>query len=83
MFKAALVGWIALLTLIVFPISVQGAINCENSYKSSLERLRRMHLPPERFVTFNRRALRIYDACETGDLVDPNSLFENLDRWKN
>jgi hypothetical protein len=30
----------------------------------------------------NRRAQRIYDACQTGHLADPRALFDGLDRWK-
>jgi hypothetical protein len=83
MMKAARVNRLVLLVLIAAPIAAPAKVDCENAYKSSLDRLRHMHLSPERLVALSRRALRIYDACQTGDLVGATLLFESLDRWKN
>jgi len=83
MSKVAIVGSLALLALTAAAIAAPGKVDCEISYKSSLERLRTLHVSPERLVALSRRALRIYDACQTGDLEDASTFFEQLDRWKN
>lgn len=80
MLKAAL---FVLLAVLAAPSAARGRSDCETSYKTALDRLRHMQLPPERLVILSRRALRIYDACQTGDLEGATSFFENLDRWKN
>ena len=35
-------------------------------------------MPPEQLVVLSRKALRIYDACQTGDVEDAKGLFERL-----
>ena len=37
-------------------------------------------MPPEQLVILSRKALRIYDACQTGDVEDAKGLFERLVR---
>ena len=81
MFKSALMG-LAMLALTSASISAQNKIDCGSAYKSSLNRLRHKQLSPERLAVLSRRALRIYDACETDDLKDAKTLFESLDRTK-
>jgi len=83
MLKAALIGCMALLAVLANNLVAQGKVDCDTHYKSTLERLRRMHLPADRTVALTRQALRIYDACQTGDFEDAVSFFEQLDRWKN
>ena len=83
MLKVARVGCVALLAVLAVSLAALGKVDCETQYKNALERLRQMHLPPDRMVAMSRRALRIYDACQTGDFQDAASFFEGLDRWKN
>jgi hypothetical protein len=40
-------------------------------------------LSGEEMAALNRRAQRIFDACQTGHLNDPRTLFEDLDRRRN
>jgi hypothetical protein len=54
--------------------------DCDILYKTSLLELLRMEVSPERLVVLSRWALRVYDACQTGDLKDATLLFENLER---
>lgn len=82
MFKFALVG------LIVFggtpgaPIG-QRHPDCATAYETYLEELKHKRMSPQRRAALHRWALRVYDACETGDLeVDVEGLFERLERRK-
>jgi len=63
-------------------LAAEDRLDCDSNYKSVLERLDRQRMPPERLAALRRRALRVYDACQTGDLKEPKRLFETLDRWK-
>ena len=81
MLKAVRIGCVAVLAV---NLAAQGSkVDCDNHYRNALERLRQMHLPANRMVALTRQALRIYDACQTGDFEDAASFFEQLDRWKN
>jgi hypothetical protein len=81
MFRPALIGIVSL-ALSGAAIAAQGEINCGSAHKRVLDKLRHGQVSPERLAALNRRALRIYDACNTGDLANAKSLFENLDRWR-
>ena len=63
-------------------ISEQSTINCAGTYTSYLEELKRKTLSPGRRAVLRRWAIRVYNACETGDLEDAKGLFERLDREK-
>jgi hypothetical protein len=55
--------------------------DCDKAYKAFWERLDRetyAKMPPEQLVVLSRKALRIYDACQTGDVEDAKGLFERL-----
>jgi hypothetical protein len=80
MLRIALVSCVV---LTAFTAHSNGKNDCSSSYKSAIDKLRHMQIPPERFAVLSRRALRIYDACQTGDLEGANSFFERLDRWRN
>ena len=54
--------------------------DCDIPYKTSLLKLLRKQIPPEQLVVLSRWALRVYDACQTGDLKDAALLFEDLER---
>ena len=81
MFRSAVIGLIAL-GFISSAISEQSTIDCAGTYKSYLEELKRKEISPERRAVLRRWALRVYNACETGDLEDAKGLFERLDREK-
>ena len=83
MLKAARVGCVALSAVLAVSFAARGKVDCDTHYKNAVERLRQMRLPPGRMVAVSRQALRIYDACQTGDFEDAASFFERLDRWKN
>jgi hypothetical protein len=82
MVMVARIGCAVLLAVLAATLTAQGKVDCDSHYKRALERLQMMHLPPDRMVALSRRALRIYDACQTGDFEDAASFFERLDRWK-
>jgi len=61
----------------------QPNFDCGKAYKDFWEKLERetySKIPPEQLVVLSRRALRIYDACQTGDVEDAKGLFERLVR---
>ena len=55
-------------------------IDCHNPYKTSFLKLQDKQLSSDRLVALHHWALRVYDACQTGDLIDATLFFENLDR---
>ena len=83
MLKAVRIGCVTLLAVLAVNLAAHGKVDCDTHYRNALERLRRMHLPANRMVALTRQALRIYDACQTGDFENAVSFFEQLDRWKN
>ena len=61
----------------------QSDFDCGKAYKEfwkNLDRETYAKMPPAQLVVLSRRALRIYDACQTGDLEDAKGLFERLAR---
>ena len=61
----------------------QPNFDCGKAYKDFWEKLERetySRISPEQLVVLSRRALRIYDACQTGDVEDAKGLFERLVR---
>ena len=61
----------------------QPNFDCGKAYKDFWEKLERetySKISPEQLVVLSRRALRIYDACQTGDVEDAKGLFERLVR---
>jgi hypothetical protein len=55
---------------------------CAEMYTAYMNRLKQSRVSPEQWATQHRFALRVYDACETGDLHDAEGLFARLDRSK-
>jgi hypothetical protein len=83
MLKPARIGCRVLLAMLAVNLAAQAKVDCDSHYKRTLERVRQMHASPDRMVALTRQALRIYDACQTGDFEDAASFFEQLERWKN
>ena len=81
MFRSAVIGLIAL-GFISSASSARSTIDCAGTYKSYLEELKRKAISPGRRAVLRRWALRVYNACETGDLEDAKGLFERLDSQK-
>ena len=76
MVRFVLVGLITLAT--VPGISPgQHTFDYAEAYNSYLQDLVRRGLSPEDRATLQRWAFRAYNACETGDLEDPKSVFES------
>jgi hypothetical protein len=74
---------VAVLVLATGAAMPQPSFDCGKAYKDFWEKLEReiySKMPPEQLVILSRRALRIYDACQTGDVEDPKGLFERLVR---
>ena len=55
---------------------------CGRAYQDMLRVIeaKQSTLSPQAEVVLRRRALRLYDACLTGDLEHPGELFAKLDR---
>ena len=84
MLRLGLSGAVAL-TLMSGVVSAQSNMDCAARYKNFMERLtleEQRKMSGEQLAALNRRAQRIYDACQTGHLASPRALFESLDRWK-
>ena len=55
--------------------------DCAAAYQAYLEELRHKEVEPQRRAALHRWALRVYDACDTGDVnEDIIDLFRGLDR---
>lgn len=69
--------------LLAQPAWAQGNVECGEAYKKAWESIKSEEyakLTPEQLVTLTRKALRIYDACQTGDVHDVKALFKRLER---
>lgn len=81
-------GAIALISMIASilvsgVVFAQSEMDCAARYKSFVEKMARQEqrkMSGEEMAAVNRKAQRIYDACQTGHLNDPRRLFEELDR---
>jgi hypothetical protein len=64
--------------------AAQDLLDCSRAYESMLQKIERQtqQLAPERLLALRRRAQRILEACRTGHIEDPRSLFDRLDRSK-
>ncbi len=72
--------------LMALAASAQSSLDCGAAYKSALEKLegeQQAKVPPERLAAMRRHALRVYEACRTGDVRDPKALFDRLERSRN
>jgi hypothetical protein len=68
--------------LVAQPARGQGKVDCGEAYKKAWESIKSedyARLTPEQLVTLTRKALRIYDACQTGDVHDVRALFKRLE----
>ena len=80
--KSAVSGLVALCLMAAAAVP-QPDFDCGKAYKDfwkNLDRETYAKMPPAQLVVLSRRALRIYDACQTGDLDDAKGLFERLAR---
>jgi hypothetical protein len=81
-----LVLWAAALLASMTSVALaQSNDDCAARYKGYLEKLTREQqskMSGEQLAALNRRAQRIYDACQTGHFADPKALFDRLDRSK-
>ena len=80
--KSAVSG-LVILGLTAGAAAPQPNFDCDKAYKTFWQRLDRetyAKMPPEQLVVLSRKALRIYDACQTGDVEDAKGLFERLVR---
>ena len=73
---------IAVAALRVLPGALPGESNtdCAEAYNSYLKSLEGRQISPQRRAALRRWALRVYDACDTGDIGNPKTLFERLER---
>jgi hypothetical protein len=75
----------AVLPSITLVTSAQGSDDCAARYKNYLEKFTpdvQRKMSGEQLAALNRRAQRIYDACETGHLADPKALFDRLELFR-
>ena len=84
MLRLGLSGTLALALMAV--VASAQDVDCATKYKNFMEKMTREQqrkMSGEQLAALNRRAQRIYDACQTGHLADPRALFEGLDRLRN
>jgi hypothetical protein len=82
MLRAA-AGSVVAIGLMALAVSAQGIMGCGHAYKAAWENLKRedyLKLTPEQLASLSRKALRIYDACQTGDVHDIKALFKRLEQ---
>ena len=82
MLRAA-AGSVVAIALIVPAVLAQGNVDCGEAYKAAWQNLRPedyAKLSPEALAILSRKALRIYDACQTGDVHDIKALFKRLEQ---
>jgi hypothetical protein len=53
-------------------------MDCGAAYKVFWQNVSTRETPPDRLAATSRSALRIYDACQTGHVPNPETLFERL-----
>ena len=78
----AAVCLVVTLGLLALPAWARGNVECGEAYKRAWESLKPedyAKLTPEQLVSLSRKALRIYDACQTGDVHDVRALFKRLE----
>jgi len=73
------------LGLIMWAGPLQSAdFDCGKAYKSYWDKLspeKNPEISPQQLAALNRKALRVYDACQTHDLANAKAMFERLERW--
>jgi hypothetical protein len=71
---------ILLLTAMSLPLSSNG--NCDRAYVRFMDYLGENTLPHpgDRLAQWHRRALRIFYACDSGHLQQPELMFKELEK---
>jgi hypothetical protein len=68
--------------LIAAAVSPEGKMDCARAYNDFQDKLasgKYANISSEQRAALSRRALRVYNACQTGDLEDAKALFQRLD----
>ena len=79
-------GGALVLALMSIGVSAQSTMECAEKYKSFMQKMTREEqgkMSGDRLAALNRKAQRIYDACQTGHLANPRAMFDSLDRSRN
>jgi hypothetical protein len=82
MLRAA-AGSVVAIAVLTLAASAQGTSVCGDAYKAAWQNLSAedyAKLTPEQLAKLSRQALRIYDACQTGDVHDIKALFKRLEQ---
>jgi hypothetical protein len=82
MLRAA-AGSVVAIGLWTLAVSAQGTAGCGEAYMAAWQNLKPedyAKLTPEQLAKLSRQALRIYDACQTGDVHDIKALFKRLEQ---
>ena len=77
----------AVLSAVLFGVLIAGAGEraCSTAYVDFVQRVsdRVEHLPAERLASLHRGGLRIFDACDSGHLQNPERTFRSLEQsWE-
>jgi hypothetical protein len=78
-----LLRWIsALVVFVLVAVATTADVDCGAAYTNFVERLgHRVHgLSASQLATIHRKALRIFDACETGHMDHTEFMFRRLER---
>ena len=71
----ALLGAVVL-AMTVMPLSSE--VDCDNPYRIFMEGSGRSDVDGDRLASLHRAALRIFDACDSGHLKDPDARLRKL-----
>jgi hypothetical protein len=69
------------LLLCISALPIAADVPCNNAYVSFLERLghRSAQMSADNLVHMHRRALRLFDACDSGHLAHADRMFRELE----
>lgn len=73
---------LVVMSLLVVPVAKADSRNCNMAYRHFLQRIqdRADTLSGDRLAFLHRHGLRIFDACDTGHLNDPDLRLHALEQ---
>jgi hypothetical protein len=71
----ALLGAV-ILAMTAVPLSSE--VDCDNAYRTFMEGSGRSEIDGDRLASLHRAALRIFNACDSGHLQDPDARLRKL-----
>ena len=69
---------VALLAMSASPLASK--VDCGQPFISFVQKINEKPIPGSELAAVHRHALRIFDACDTGHLLDPDVRLRQLER---